>query len=262
MLTLPPLLNLAMLLCCISIGGRTLRYIMRHTVKSGHNDTSLGNSIINAAVAFYAMKKLGYSCSIIVAGDDLLIACYSVVDGTVVARAESELGIMPEARCFTSFAQTSFISGIFLSDSGSIKFVPSPGRLLARLWWTTKPPPPKKVAEYTRSIVRGLLPVCHGLPIIRVFLNAFDSEGPTHVSEKGYAFRGAHYTFSDGVLSSFAARYGLSVHEVLDCEVWLRTLPCAPLVLSHPVLSRIVAVDTADIGDRDWGLDEWDQAEP
>jgi len=58
----------------------TMAYSVKHTVKSGHNDTTLGNSVINAAIAVKVFQDLAIPASIIVAGDDLLVAAYVEID--------------------------------------------------------------------------------------------------------------------------------------------------------------------------------------
>jgi len=229
------------------------RYSVAYTVKSGHNDTTLGNSIINAAIAFSAFRRLGVRCSIIVAGDDLLVCCYDEIDCATVVAMEREYGIIPEARVFTSFARTSFISGVFLNDSDEIYFVPTLGRLLRRLWWTVSPPSKKNADAYRRGVSLGLLPVCKDIPILRIWLRKFEGEGRIGRSDKGYIFRTSEYSINS-LWDSLEVRYGVSRSELEECETWLESVPAGPFIISHPVLDRILAVDEADIDKRGAGL--------
>jgi hypothetical protein len=229
------------------------RYKVDFTVKSGHNDTTLGNSLINAAIAYLAFQRAGVRCSIIVAGDDLLVACYDDVELGLIRAYEAEYGIVPEARVFTSFAQTSFISGIFIEDEHTQYFVPSPGRLFERLWWSVKPPALKHVAAYQRGVALGLWPVCARIPALRVLLGKFLGSGKVGRSDKGYIFRGSEYEMGD-VMPSMCLRYALSRADFEELEAWLWGLPPEPLLLVHPVLDRIAAVDSADIADRGVGI--------
>lgn len=231
-----------------------LRYSLRFTVKSGHNDTTLGNGLVNAAIAFSAFKRLGIRCSIIVAGDDLLVACYDPVECAVIVKLESEYGIVPEARVFARFDHASFISGVFLNVRGDAYFVPSPGRLIHRLWWTMSPPHPKRLDAYRRGVALGLLPVAAEMPILRVFLRKFEGSGAVGKSDKGYVFRGSDYAGMGACYDAFEQRYGLSKTEIDQCEDWLEQLPAAPLLLRHDVLTRLCEVDQADVAERCFGL--------
>lgn len=233
------------------------RYAVDFTVKSGHNDTTLGNNIINAAITYATFKRLGIRCSILVAGDDLLVACYDPVELAKVVALEREYGIVPEARVFDHAWQTSFISGIFMDSSDVWYFVPTPGRLLHRLWWTVNPPSESKISAYRRGVVLGLLPVCRNIPIVRCLLRAFEGAGAVGKSDKCYTFRGTNYEDAD-FMDAFCRRYCLSPRDVFDCEAWLQSLPPTPLLLVHPVLDRILEIDAADIDVRGSGL--WPEA--
>jgi hypothetical protein len=230
--------------------GGTLRYSMAYTVKSGHNDTTLGNSLVNAAIAYAALRRLGLRGSILVAGDDLLVALYETVDVATIASLEAEYGITPEARVFDDFERVTFTSGMFLSDGEMIGFVPLPGRLFARLWWTVKPPSARRRGPYLRGVARGLLPVAGEIPLLRVLLKSFDTQGSQVASDKGRQFRGASFSFGPGIWLAMERRYGLTVESIVECEEWLRSLPAGPLLLKHHVLDRLMEVDLADIGER------------
>jgi len=235
--------------------GGPLRYKMDYTVKSGHNDTTLGNSLVNAAIAYAAFKRLGLRASILVTGDDLLVAAYDPLQVDTVSTIEAEYGIQPEARVFDDYEQVTFVSGMWISDGTTMGFVPLPGRLFARLWWSVKPPGAKNTQPYLRGVSRGLQPVAGTLPLVRVLLAKFDSAGVGARSDKGLQFRGSDFRFGIDIWRAFERRYGLSTDEMMDCEEWLKSLPAKPLLLKHPVLDRLMEVDLADISDR--GATSW-----
>jgi hypothetical protein len=144
-----------------------------------------------------------------------------------------------------------------MSDGVTMAFLPQPGRLFARLWWTTKPPSRKNVEAYQRSVAKGLLPACHGVPLVSTLLQKFDSVGKIVPTEKGYTFRGSGFSLENaGMLRAFALRYGLDESAIVDCDAYLKTLPATPLLLVHPVLQRMSEVDNADIAERGQGV--WD----
>lgn len=223
-----------------------VRYLMEYGVKSGHYDTTLGNSIINAAIAHAVMLRLGLKGSIIVAGDDLVIAMRSDFDLDEFMRCERQYGIEPEAGKFFSPAHVTYCSGIFVGED--CLYVPTPGRLFQRLWWAVRPP--AALEAYKRGVAKGLLPACHDLPVLRIFLSKFDTDGIVGRSDKGYQFIGVDQDLGGVDYLSFSRRYGISEHDLRECEAWLEQLPNTPLLLVHPVLDRIVEVDTVDITQR------------
>lgn len=227
-----------------------LRYTLENTVKSGHNDTSLGNGIIRSALSFEIFRILRVRCSILVTGDDLVVACYDDFSCAEAERLELSLGIVPVARKIESASNVSFASGIFIINRGSWQFLPKPGRLLSRLWWADRAPSKKQTSAYCRGVSLGLLPSCGGLPIIGTWLKKFLGSGMALESKKGYLFKGNYIDWDERVLDTFSARYLLPKASIADCETYLNSLPAEPLILIHPVLTRIVEVDTAELHDR------------
>lgn len=234
--------------------GSALKYKLTGTVKSGHNDTTLGNSLVNAFIAALSMAKCGLRGDIIVAGDDLL----SVVDGDfdehALAGVERDFGIVPEYRKFDNVLDVSFISGVWFRCNTGFIFAPKPGRLLARLFWTTKPPPPKRYAQYCNGIVAGLRPTCSAMPIIGAFLEAHyrdDVEVDAVAAWQHRTELEVDHALDLGdkcLRDSFCARYGLTHDDVAEVEQALRELPKGSVgFLSHPVLDRIVGHDLADV---------------
>lgn len=230
-----------------------LRYIMNWTVKSGHNDTSSGNSLINAIIAAIAAHVCGLKVKILVMGDDLIMAVSGDFDVKAVAAVEAKYGIVPEARKFDNIFDCSYVSGIFIPNGKEIGFVPIPGRLIMRLWWSIANPG-KYIQAYRNGVVAGLLPTCQALPIVRVFLMKFANEGTVGRSDKGYLYRGVALEFDEEIYLWMQGRYGLSRSDIEACEAWLEQLPAEPLLLVHPVLERIVEVDIVDIDARTTSL--------
>ena len=251
---------------CVAVDGFGLfpggpfRYRVDGTVKSGHNDTTLGNSLVNAAIAYAAFSRVNARCSILVAGDDLLVAAYEPINCEQMMNLESQYGIVPEARVFEDFEHTTFVSGRWICDGADIKFAPLLGRLFERLWWTTKPPSRRKLLAFRRGVARGLTGVLGTLPIGRHLVRSFDTQGDALTVDKGFLYQKSAYVFQPGVYDWFFRQYGIANHEIATCEMFLASLPAEPLLLVHPVLDRIVAHDTSDIAERGRGV--WRDVEP
>jgi len=227
-----------------------LRYVVSGTVKSGHNDTTLGNSLVNAFILCEALWALAVPASVLVMGDDALVALYAPACLETFKKAESSLGIVPIARIFHSPFDVSFISGIWLPSRTGFGFAPKPGRLVARLYWTVRPPPKRFRQAYLNGVSRGLQPVCAGLPLVRAFLARFDDGGSVRTDGKPSTYAKVGVRWHDRIVDHFAARYRVSVSDILHCEAWLQTLPAVPAFLVHPVLDALMAVDLAELSAR------------
>lgn len=232
-----------------------LRYVLEGTVKSGHNDTTLGNSIVNAMIAALSMRALGLTGDIIVAGDDLLAAIAGDFDVESLAAQERAFGIVPECRKFQCPEDVSFISGVWFSTGCTYTFCPKPGRLLARLFWTVRPPAPRRVCQYVNGVVAGLRPTCGDLPVIAAFLDAHwqEGRGVDAIAEWRHRVQleaAPRTSRRAELMNTFCRRYALSRADVEDCERLLRSLNGMVGFISHPVIDRLMAVDLADAVDR------------
>lgn len=233
-------------------GAHSFRYSLNGTVKSGHNDTTSGNSLLNAYITARALLACGLRGRFIVAGDDML----AVIDGDFsvddMLSAERALGIVPEARKFARPEDTSFISGIFLlsATDGTLGFFPSLGRLLTRLWWTTREVPPRQRRDYCYSVACGLEPSVGHLPVYRELLAPALTRGGRRV-DTGKMKHSAHSVRQAGDFdASLAARYGISVVELHEFAAFVLSAGTGPSFLVHPLYDVIQAKDLSDIADR------------
>jgi len=233
-----------------------MKYRLVGTTKSGHNDTTLGNSIINAGIAYEVMFRLGLRGDIIVAGDDLLVAVDGDFDADQFAACEREFGIIPEYRKFTTYKSVSFISGLWVPQDGEgrLVFIPKPGRQFAKLFWSLKRLTPRQVDDYVHSIAVCLTPVCGGLPVLGTFIAAHDRKGSIVPLEgKYYLHRGVSPIEYEPVtiLEYFCERYQTSPAEISELEALIRANSGRVGILVHPLFQRMVQVDTCDIEERE-----------
>lgn len=231
-------------------GETTLSYSIDGTVKSGHNDTTLGNCIVNAMVAAEACRRRGLSADIIVAGDDLLVIIEGDFDEDLLAEEERALGINPEYRKFDDYEDVSFISGQWVTLPGRLIFVPKVGRLLARLHWTVTPPASKNLDSYLRGVYSGIRATCHSLPVIRVLAPEMKSEKKIVVDSwytEMYGVEATDYTYEE-VLPWFMRKYHCFEHEIAELENSLRDR--TPRIIRSVLIDKIEEVDLADIDER------------
>lgn len=233
-------------------GNSVLKYSLNGTTKSGHNDTTLGNSLVNAGIAFEAMAIMGLRGDILVAGDDLLIAVDGDFDEDELARIESGFGIIPEYRKFNHYLDVTFISGCWFPRDQGFVFTPKAGRLLARLFWTVNPPTERSERDYRHSVVAGLLPTCGGMPVVGAFLRANDPGGNvvTLPKDKDLSKYSVEVKWDESILRAFCDKYDLTEAEVRVVELRLACVKGAKGLLVDSTLDKIMDCDLSDIADR------------
>lgn len=227
-----------------------IQYRLHGTVKSGHNDTTLGNSLINACIALEACARLGLRAEILVVGDDLLIATES--DPSAVVDVERTFGIVPEARVFRDYIDVSFISGCWLRASGGFLFVPKLGRLLARLWWTCSPPGARKADVYRAAIVAGLVANIGDVPLYAAFLKP-QSRPVDYSLGRDYGYWVASFGGNAADASTtrdLMRKYHFLPSEIDALSAEFASLPRGPAFVVSDLAERVMQVDLADLLDR------------
>jgi len=206
---------------CYEVNGNyfgretVVSYRMRGGVKSGHNDTSIANSIVNMSICFEVARRTQTPAMILVSGDDALVAVPMQANLESWPRLEAEYGIKPDARTFTDYRSVSFISGCWMRSEQTYAFVPKPGRLFARLFWSVLNVPERQRASYVNSVVQSLWPACALMPVVNSFLSA-------HVSQADKACRVVLRWWWESrrppliTRCEFARRYHFSADQV-DC---------------------------------------------
>jgi hypothetical protein len=241
-----------------SLGTVIIKYLVEYTTKSGHNDTTLGNSLINAAISYLSMLECGLKGDVIVAGDDCLIVIDGDFDEKQLAGAEAAFGIEPEYRKFDHVYDVSFISGIWCPSKGGLCFVPKPGRLFKRLFWTTTVVSKRMTRGWQSCVVAGLLPCVKGIPLVTEFLSLFDVKEKVRLSavQTKELYRPAYNNVvnefdPETILYWFMHRYKCSEAEMLSARNFLDSLPRGGIgLVNHPLLMKVCDIDLAEIDER------------
>jgi len=264
----------------VNVRGRQcqgLAYTLQATVRSGYNDTTSGNSLINAVATAKALCAAGLTGRILVAGDDMLTAItgptavhhddrYVIGKCEQVARALTEFGIKPKWGAFRDVTMTTFCSSGFYRFAGKISFLPLLGRQLAKMWWTTKDIAPSKRAAYSTAVAKGMRSVVGRVPLYREWCDTGDmgvqplngglAEFERELSYKpGVGVVDAHQFSDDQALETLADRYGVPIGDLMTFRRFLKTIPrgvaCA---VAHPVGRIIVLHDSTDPPDRPYRI--------
>lgn len=239
------------------------RYKLEGTVKSGHNDTTSGNTMVNLLVVANAMRDLKYRGRCIATGDDLLVQLdpFSVGGSGLADHACSTLmqreglyGIKPEARCFLDLEDATFVSGRWVRDGTTHRFLPLMGRLAARLWWTVKLPSPRKLPAYRHGVASGIRAVVGESLIASGLVRWVPWCRQKFVGkpDSSWAFMGEQKLSARNVNRALVRIYGIpmSVIERLDRCLFEAGLAPQPVRISNLALDWIIQHDTTDIGAR------------
>jgi len=218
-----------------------LSYTVDGTVLSGHNDTTLTNSLLNAAILVACVPRGSW---VMVVGDDALVLSREDLDGVAIAAAEREHGIEPKYRVFRDLESVSFASGVWLRADSRYWYVPTPSRMLRRLYWTTTSVSPRKEDKYVSDVRAGLVGVAVSLPLVRVLLR-----GDVGQPLKPSFFAHQRYPALD-FFPAYHRRYGLSRAQLQSVEAWMSMFDGQRVVLKHPVFTIMERVDFADVDGR------------
>lgn len=249
-------------ICRTSDLRKALIYIVTGTVKSGDNDTTLSNTLINGLTVAAVFCGLGRTADVIVAGDDLLVVVEGKITKDEYETGIRKFGIQPEGEVFERLEHCSFISLCFWKQGDRYVATPAPGKVLAKFLCTTKPPSKRETNNFIHSICMGMRFTMPDMPIVRVFVDACDVEGQVmftdstnktiQVNRKIYQKRNVE---TGSFLDAFAKRYHTTTAEVLSLENCLADTfsklarvdgRITPHLVEHPLLAMMVAYDTCD----------------
>jgi hypothetical protein len=137
------------------------KYSIPYTMQSGWPDTSVADTLVNAAMKhdIHGTGRLWYS---IICGDDSVTVttrrelerCGGV--GGIV-KSYADFGMEVEATVRDNPLDVEFCSGRFFPANGSYVLMPKPGRLLSKICWDMKERTPTNRAAWLRGIASTLI---------------------------------------------------------------------------------------------------------
>jgi len=232
--------------------GSSVFYSVIGTRKSGHNDTSSGNSLINAEIALAAAVDLCLrSVRIIVMGDDMLMAIEDPPEDFVsdLRKAEAMYGIRPEAGGFSNPLDATFISARWYPRyDGTYAFGPIICRQLIGLFWTIKALSPQQRPKWVSTVARSFLVPFVGCPVMDVFLRSqITTSEETDIDKYIKKLRpmvGVNWPMY------FLTRYGLTATETESIETLIRGLKGQVKLINSPLVEAMKPHDMSDPADR------------
>jgi len=278
-----------------SKGGSHITYVTRGTRKSGNNDTSVGNSILNACFIMGAWAHCGEVANpdrmrAIVLGDDSLIAVNQACAARLMEMLQADAvraGFKIKIDEWKLAAQASFCSQRFFAYSVELyRAAWKPGIMLAKAGFWCRPDMHWQghVARWVTALAICLAHSYYHVPILRCLAlhlcQLFVDETITDVDDMVGMLRvrniveqleimGDHDTRwvntadcdypavdESQAVAQFSLIYGLSSDAIADCEAWVMKLPRSlPWTLNHAAIRRIVQVDVGEIAGLDSARD-------
>jgi hypothetical protein len=163
----------------INTRGKTkwgFAYKVKGTRKSGDPYTSLGNSLLNGLLHYYAYKtnfklktrEVMKQLKMIVQGDDNLGFATRKMDWqSWMARA----GFSSEAINRSSIYEATFCSSRIYPTKDGLVMGPCPGKVLAKFGYFVDKPPQVTGKQLLRGSALGLYKQCHFIPPIKIYLD-------------------------------------------------------------------------------------------
>jgi hypothetical protein len=137
-----------------AVTSKGILYSYAFQTQSGAQDTTLGNSVLNAGTIWTSLKDAGCNMEyvyIIVLGDDsfaiLQPGATNLSDGKLrdkVCGFLTSLGLIPKVKLTSSLAEAEFCSGIFWPVDNYSSWEPKyvlgckPGKMLAKIGWSMR----------------------------------------------------------------------------------------------------------------------------
>jgi hypothetical protein len=234
------------------------KYETKYTRKSGDQNTSIGNTIINMMAHLWAIQlyntrnpnhKLQFK--MLALGDDNLMAVKNAGDdfAQFINVQISKLGLQP--KCFKSKFAPTYCSSVFvpvldLNNKERYVLVPEVIRKLTKMSWTvTNVTKKESVTGRLKSnelsqINNSLMPVSRAFHNYYVNLSVQEARLARWETHKPYD---SDYHLGDNTREWFTAVYGVSWSEVQQLEDYLHSLLVKtngkPCFWNHPIASQM-----------------------
>lgn len=241
-----------------------VKYTSEGTRKSGDQNTSVGNTILNALIHLFIFCEASgitdpskLPIRSIFLGDDGYILC----DRKLAAKALKiskqiylELGLKAKAR-IAELHEAEFCSSIFVPVNGTYILAPKPGRILCKTFYSRKKLNFKKQQQWVKGICQGFLGDVSVFPWLVVLFRSILAR-TTHVKAWRDPDKFHQYTFrSESVVKAdwesvdyLCRRYSISVSDLKEVTNWIANhVIDYNSYIAHPILASIHEVDVGPI---------------
>lgn len=222
------------------------------TRKSGDGNTSVGNTILNAAIMFYCFKQLGCKhFRILINGDDS-ISVIDEIDYDKVVKVIKEIwlqaGFEVKVLVYSDPWLAQFCSGRFYPVEGGYRFAPKIGRLVSKLGFSKD-----KITRTYDTLVRlkgiglGLQNTVSFLPIAGGYVaNMVNIQVEAQPIKEKYKILSDTEAKADETTWAMVSHvYGVAVDELVKLDDWFRKT-VFPSMIKSEILTRMCDVDASE----------------
>jgi len=253
-----------------------MKYRVPATRKSGFQDTTLGNTVLNGTTHLFILANI-FDCKVedlqkmpirlIVLGDDCYVLTTRKIGQKYVEEQLSKHMGWHIKKAILPVEQATFCSGIFMPDSKGTYLTGLPGRALVRTFCKmNKLTSDIKQKFYAFVVASGLLADHAHDPLIkplarRIMLINYDSyehyqnKIPNFIKYKAYEYglmHGERGEVCEATYDFIQRRYNLSINDLNILKQYYNGIKHFKVGLEHEIIDKIVSVDVEDKPNYDW----------
>jgi hypothetical protein len=220
--------------------------------KSGDDNTSIDNSILNAAMHIWVMcthfnwtidDYLHSGYRTIVLGDDIVICGDGKLTSVGFGTELSKIGWTPKPKIVTNINDVEFCSRMAWPTRYGRCFGAKPGRLLSRFGFCAYEKSPVGPGEKAY----GVLYSNRHVPFVREYLERVLAIYPTKTSFKfnewAMHYDGPELDYTDETWEMLYYLYGLTKNDVDNFRVWLMRWAGGPAIGQHYTVTKLFEVE-------------------
>lgn len=235
-----------------------VKYTVEATVQSGNGDTSSGDVIICLVPVDYAFKAIRLTDEDYLAlgtGDDNASILPESAWPDYVRYAENmwpRLGLKMEMLVMTNHYDLEFCSGRFYPTQDGTVFGPKIGRIIVKSFYSHINYSDAQGPRWLKAVCLGLDRDVAFIPVLRVLvptiLTLLTNRKALVVRLEDRPHAMTRHTVCAGTWEMMEHLYQVSQSSILALEQWLSTaITSVPMVINHPIITRIVEVDAGPI---------------
>lgn len=232
-------------------GLRGTKYSIPYTMQSGWPDTSVGDTLVNAALKFHVHGKGRPWISIICGDDSVTVTLRSEVqklgmeDG--IRKLYEEMGMEVDVKIRHNPLDVEFCSSRFYPWRHTYVLMPKPGRLLSKIGWDMKDRPNRDQLSWVRGIAQTLKHYGGVDPLMYSLGSALEQDaGEGHVIREFSPYKlqlGKQLPRDwDGVHLYYNHHYDIGIDSLKRLETRIGQSRIGDVV-ADPDLERMVRVD-------------------
>lgn len=229
-----------------------ITFIVFGTRRSGTQNTSHGNTMINVYLTNFAIYKSGcrLNFKMVALGDDNLAFFLNHMIGSIDVTVYARLGLKAEHKQVLNgqFDQVEFCSSKFYPVDGSFVLSAKIGRQMAKIGWFINPISNKdKVRQMMRGDALSHYNDMNHVPILRtVIQKVLELTGSDYIENKEERIKAlATHEVNQDIYNMLLLCYGVTREQFDEIELLIHSIDKLPASINHALLEHIIKVDSS-----------------